>query len=57
MDWTGGLDWWTGLVDWIGGGTGGLIFYAKNHFCALLLDLTLLHINLDGQFSLCVDLK
>ena len=19
MDWTGGLDWWTGLVDWAGG--------------------------------------
>ena len=19
MDWTGGLDWWTGLVDWTGG--------------------------------------
>ena len=19
LDWTGGLDWWTGLVDWIGG--------------------------------------
>ena len=36
LDWTSGLDWWTGLVDW----TGGLdwwtdIFYAKNHFCDL----------------------
>jgi len=19
VDWTGGLDWWTGLVDWTGG--------------------------------------
>ena len=36
LEWTSGLDWWTGLVDW----TGGLdwwtdIFCAKNHFCAL----------------------
>ena len=40
MDWTGGLDWWTGLVDWTGGldwwtgltglvdwWTGGLVFF------------------------------
>ena len=36
MDWTGGLDWWTGLVDWTGGldwwtglvdWTGGLTFF------------------------------
>ena len=27
LDWTGGLDWWTGPVDW----TGGLTFEA---FCA-----------------------
>ena len=27
MDWTGGLDWWTGLVDW-----------TKNHFYALLFN-------------------
>ena len=35
MDWTSGLDWWTGLVDWTGGldwwtglvdRTGGLAF-------------------------------
>ena len=25
MDWTGGLDWWTGLVDWTGGLTLKLI--------------------------------
>jgi len=24
LDWTGGLDWWTGPVDW----TGGLTFFA-----------------------------
>ena len=32
LDWTGGLDWWTGLVDW----TGGLDWWTdtKNHFYA-----------------------
>ena len=32
MDWTGGLDWWTGLVDW----NGGLDWWTntKNHFYA-----------------------
>ena len=32
VDWTGGLDWWTGLVDW----TGGLDWWTdtKNHFYA-----------------------
>ena len=45
MDWTGGLDWWTGLVDWTGGldwwtglvdWTGGLDWWTdtKNHFYA-----------------------
>ena len=39
LDWTGGLDWWTGLVDWIGGldWWTGLVDWTggKNHFCAL----------------------
>jgi len=26
VDWTGGLDWWTGLVDWTGGLTLKIIF-------------------------------
>ena len=30
MDWTGGLDWWTGLVDWTGGLTLKSIFMASN---------------------------
>ena len=61
MDWTGGLDWWTGLVDW----TGGLdlwtdICNVKNHFCALMRfscrfthdACILVFINLDTQLSL-----
>ena len=46
MDWTCGLDWWTGLVDWTGGldlWTGLVdwtcwtdICNVKNHFCALM---------------------
>ena len=34
LDWTGGLDWWTGLVDW----TGGLD--TKNHFYAFLTSIS-----------------
>ena len=32
VDWTSGLDWWTGLVDW----NGGLDWWTdtKNHFYA-----------------------
>ena len=30
MDWTGGLDWWTGLVDWTGGLTLKIIFTLSN---------------------------
>ena len=34
MDWTGGLDWWTGLVDWTGGldRWTGPVDWTKNHF-------------------------
>ena len=35
VDWTGGLDWWTGLVDWTGGLTLKIIF-------TLLIKLTCL---------------
>jgi len=41
VDWTGGLDWWTGPVDW----TGGLdwwtdIFCIKNHFQVIVVHHT-----------------
>ena len=34
MDWTGGLDWWTGLVDWTGGLT--FFFVLKSLLCSLM---------------------
>ena len=69
MVWTGGLDWWSGLVVWTGGldWWSGLVvwtgFCAKNHFMlsketSTSVGLAMMHfINLETQFSGCVGLR
>ena len=39
VDWTGGLDWWTGLVDWTGGLDSGIFPFCYQIFGQLVVSI------------------